>query len=611
MPARKKRTSVPPPAPAATPPGDDKPKSRKKTPLSAPVVEAESSVVPPSPAAEKSPTKPVPKGPAKKPAPRAPKAAPAAAPRAEATIAAPVAPPAPAVPHVSALTSSAPVADAATPYPLLTPGGEPVQVVHIAAELAPFARTGGLGEAVANLALQQVEVGLSASIIMPLYQQVREVANDFVAVGEPYEVMLGGRTHTAQLYESEGLRARQGEGKPRVYFISNAHFFDREGIYGDKNGDYGDNALRWGFFALAALNALPLVAEAPVMLHLHDWHTAMTAAFLRAYDVGKPYYRKTWTTLTVHNAGYQGHFPPETMAQVGLPWEFFNHNMFEWYGRMNLLKGGIACADVVTTVSPTHAHELRTAAGGFGLQEHFVAMRERFVGVLNGIDNHDWNPATDKFIAANYSLDSLTNKRKCKAALQNIFGLPQRPGTPIIGMSARMVAQKGLDLILGSPAFLSLDAQFIFLGQGEKRYVDILRELAAYAPGRIGVQTNFTVEQEHRLLAGADMIVMPSQYEPCGLTQMRAQRYGTIPVARRVGGLADTIDDNVTGFLFDEYTSQAFLSACARAIDHYRYPQVWTAMVREAMARDFGWHKSEARYRDLYRRAIASPRWRR
>lgn len=505
---------------------------------------------------------------------------------------------------------AAPVA-AAGPYPLQTPAGEPVQVVHVAAELAPFARTGGLGEAVANLALEQVKAGLKVAVIMPLYPQVREVVSDFVLVGEPFPVITGPRTETAHLLESQSLRARQGEGKPRVYFIANSHFFDREGIYGDKHGDYGDSAQRWGFFALAALNALPRVAEAPVMLHAHDWHAALAPAYLRAYDMGRPFYRKTWCTLTVHNAGYQGHFPTQAMAEVGLPWEFYNHHMFEWHGRMNMLKGGVACADVVTTVSPTHAHELRTAAGGFGLHEHFIAMRERFVGVLNGIDTTDWDPATDRYIAANYSITALANKRKCKAALQNIFGLPQKPGTPIIGMSARMVAQKGLDLILGSPAFLSLDAQFIFLGQGEKRYVDILRELANYAPGRIGVQTNFTVEQEHRLLAGADMIVMPSQYEPCGLTQMRAQRYGALPVARKVGGLADTIDDNVTGFLFDEYTAQAFQNACARAIDHYRYPQVWTAMVKEAMARDFGWHRSETRYRDLYTRAIASPRWRR
>jgi starch synthase len=507
----------------------------------------------------------------------------------------------------SALQVEAPLA----PYPLKTPADEPVSVVHIAAELAPFARTGGLGEAVANLALQQVRAGLKAAIIMPLYRQVMEVATDLVPVGDSYPVVVGPRTEQGQLYESASLRARQSEGKPRVYFVANGHYFDRDGIYGDKHGDYGDNAERWGFFCMAALNALPRVAEAPIMLHCHDWHTALAPAYLRAYDVGRPFFRKTWSTLTVHNAGYQGHFPTQNFGDLGLPGDFYSMHMFEWYGRVNLLKGGMACADVVTTVSPTHAHELRTAAGGFGLHEHFIAMRERFVGVLNGIDNNDWNPAKDPHIAANYSINQLSNKRKCKAALQNIFGLPQKPGTPIIGMSARMVAQKGLDLILGSPRFLSLDAQFLFLGQGEKRYIDILTELALRAPGRIGVQTKFTVEAEHRLLAGADMIVMPSQYEPCGLTQMRAQRYGALPVARRVGGLADTIDDNVTGFLFDEYTQTDFINACARAIDHYRHPHVWTAMVKEAMSRDFGWHRSEARYRELYRRAVYSPRWRR
>ena len=496
-------------------------------------------------------------------------------------------------------------------YPLISPQGKPVSVVHVAAELAPFARTGGLGEAVANLALSQVRSGLKVSIIMPLYRQVQAVVTDFVPVGDPYQVVVGPRTEQAQLFESASLRSRELEGKPRVYFVASGQYFDREGIYGDSNGDYDDNARRWAHFSLAALNAIPRISEAPTMLHCHDWHTALTPAYLRAYHPAHEFYRNTSTLLTVHNAGYQGHFPTDTMADVGLPWEFYNHQMFEWYGRMNMLKGGIACADAVSTVSPTHAHELRTAAGGFGLHEHFIAMRERFVGILNGIDNSDWNPATDPHIAYNYSRTRLSPKRQNKAALQRLFGLPERPGTPVIGMSARMVAQKGLDLILGSPRFLSLDAQFVFLGQGERRYIDVLTELAALVPGRIGVQTKFTVEQEHRLLAGADMIVMPSQYEPCGLTQMRAQRYGTLPVARRVGGLADTIEDNLTGFLFDDYTQADFIQACARAIDHYRHPQVWTGMVKDAMSRDFGWEKSEHKYRELYRRAIAMPHWRR
>lgn len=501
---------------------------------------------------------------------------------------------------------------AARPYPLQTPGGQPVSIVHVVAELAPFARTGGLGEAVANLAKAQARAGLQVALIMPLYRQVREVVSDFVPASDPFFVQVGPRAEYARLFESQSLRDRAGAGTPRVYFLENEYYFGgREGIYGDARGDYGDNDRRWAFFALASLNALPRVSQAPVMMHCHDWHTALAPAYLRAYEVGNEFFRNTWTVITVHNAGFQGHFPPQSMGEVGLPWEFFNHHMFEWYGKMNMLKGGMACADAVTTVSPTHAHELRTAAGGFGLHEAFVAMREKFLGIVNGIDNADWNPATDKHIAYNYSRAKLSPKKQNKLALQRIFGLPERPGTPVIGMSARMVAQKGLDLILGSPRFLSLDAQFIFLGQGEKRYVDILEELGALVPGRIGVQTDFTVEQEHRLLAGADMIVMPSQYEPCGLTQMRAQRYGTLPVARKVGGLADTIEDNVTGFLFDDYTQADFIAACARAIDHYRHPQVWTTMVKEAMGRDFGWEKSEVKYRELYRRAVHWPRWRR
>ncbi|MBL8958460.1 MAG: glycogen/starch synthase, partial [Gemmatimonadetes bacterium] len=205
------------------------------------------------------------------------------------------------------------------PYPLLTPAGEPVQVVHVAAELAPFARTGGLGEAVANLALEQVKAGLKVAVIMPLYPQVRTVVSDFVRVGDPFPVVVGARTEEVHLCESQSLRAREGEGKPRVYFVANAHFFDREGIYGDAGGDYPDSAERWGFFALAALNALPRIAEAPVMMHAHDWHAALAPAYLRAYDMGRPFYRKTYSTLTVHNAGYQGHFAAETLGKVGLP----------------------------------------------------------------------------------------------------------------------------------------------------------------------------------------------------------------------------------------------------------------------------------------------------
>jgi starch synthase len=485
-----------------------------------------------------------------------------------------------------------------------------VTVVHLAAELAPFARTGGLGEAVSSLAHYQALTGLTSIILMPLYRQVAQSTPDLEPVGDPFPVVVGPRTEEARIFESRALRTNPAQLKPRILFVQNAEYFDREQIYGDASGDYPDNHRRFAFFCLAALNTLPKVARAPIILHAHDWHAALAPVYLRVYDgePGRELYRQTSSVLTVHNAGFQGHFPPEALAELGLPAELFNFAQLEWYGRVNLLKGGMAFADAVTTVSPSHAHELRTPAGGFGLHDAFLSLRERFVGIVNGIDQHEWNPETDPHITARYTREDLSGKKRCKAALQRLFGLPQRGRTPIFGMSARMVYQKGLDLILGSPRFLSLDAQFLFLGQGERRYVEILTELARRAPGRIGVQTDFTSKAEHRLMAGADVIIMPSQYEPCGLTQMRAQRYGALPVARRVGGLADTIEDGVTGFLFDAFSTTDFLNACVRAIDHYRHPEVWQEMQRAAMSRDFGWERSEQRYLELYRRVLTSPR---
>lgn len=506
------------------------------------------------------------------------------------------------------------VASSPPPHPLASgPANEPVTVVHLAAELAPFARTGGLGEAVSSLAHYQARSGITSIIMMPLYRQVADVVADLEPVGDAFPVQVGPRREEGRLYESRALMDNPIQGRPRILFIHNTEYFGREHIYGDSRGDYRDNHRRFAFFCLAALNVLPRVARAPVLLHAHDWHTALAPIYLRTYDSNpdREFYRRTSSVLTVHNAGFQGHFPTEAMAELGLPWELYNFAQLEWYGRVNLLKGGLAFADAVTTVSPSHAHELRTPAGGFGLHDAFIGLRERFVGIVNGIDQHEWNPETDPIITSRYSRDDLSGKKRCKAALQRVFGLPQRSRVPIFGMSARMVYQKGLDLILGSPRFLSLDAQFLFLGQGEKKYVDILTELALRAPGRIGVQTNFTGTQEHRLMAGADMIIMPSQYEPCGLTQMRAQRYGSLPVARKVGGLADTIEDGVTGFLFDGFTTSEFLAACVRAIDHYHHPGTWQEMQREAMSRDFGWDRSEQKYRDLYRRVLGSPRFRR
>ena len=498
---------------------------------------------------------------------------------------------------------TAPTPLASPSAPLVRPDGTPAPVIHLAPELSPYARTSGLGEAVASLAKYQAASGIPVTVFMPLYGAVRE-RTEVQPVGAAFSVTVGSRIETARIYEPV---APVGTGAPRVLFVESELYFDRPGLYGDAAGDYPDNARRYALFARAVLFALPRVLpQPPSIVHAHDWQTALASIYLKTEYMAHPYYEGIRAVLSVHNAGYQGHFPEATVVDIGLPATLYNFRQLEWHGRVNLLKGGLVFSDLVITVSPTHAHELRTEKGGFGLDGVFVAMRDRFVGIVNGIDQDVWNPATDPLIPRRYSSDSLTGKKRCRIALQRATGL-SRWQAPIFALTARLVSQKGLDLILGDPGYFAFDAQYVFLGHGDDHYEATLMELAERAPSRIAVKLDFTDEFEHLLLSGADMCLMPSQYEPCGLTQMRAQRYGTIPVARRTGGLADTIEDGVTGFLFDDYTPADFMRAAMRAVDQFRDGDGWVAMMREAMARDFGWDKSAARYLSVYRRVLGLP----
>src|SRR5215203_1542953 len=482
---------------------------------------------------------------------------------------------------------------------LRTAAGQPVSVVPVPAEYYPYARTGGLAEAVSGLANFQRAAGLDVGAILPLYRTVRDADPDLEPVGQPFLVNMGSHAEEARIFRVAGPRAG-----PQVFFVEHLDYFNRPGIYGENAIDYADNARRFAFFALAVVTALPRLVPGPIVLHAHDWHTALSLVYLR-HTLRDGYSNETTAVLSVHNPGYQGHFPPEVMPQIGLPWELYNWRQMEWYGKVNFLKGGLAFADFVTTVSPTQAAELRTPGGGFGLHDVFTWLADRLVGVLNGIDQRSWDPATDSQITAQYSAENLEGKRRCKAALQRSFGLPQRRKVPLFGMTGRMVTQKGLDLILQSEELLALDAQFVFLGSGEQKYESALVQLATSAPDRVGVQLDFTDRLEHRLMAGADLFLMPSLYEPCGLTQMRAQRYGSPPIVRHVGGLADTVEDSVTGFAFDPYTPEAFQEATFRALDCFNHPSTWQTIMRQGMARDFSWERSVATYLDVYRRAVA------
>ena len=483
-------------------------------------------------------------------------------------------------------------------HPLKTAGGHPVSVVHVTAEYYPYARIGGLAEAVSGLTRFQMAAGINVAAILPLYRTVRDVEPDLEPVGQPFPVPMGSHTEEARIFRVAGHPTG-----PQVFFIEHLDYFNRPGIYGENAVDYPDNARRFAFFALAAVTALSRLVPGPVVLHAHDWHTALALVYLRT--VLKDRDSNVTTVLSVHNPGYQGHFPPEVMPQIGLPWELYNWRQLEWYGKVNFLKGGLAFADFVTTVSPTQAEELRTPGGGFGLHEVFIWLGDRLVGVLNGIDQRTWDPSTDRQITAQYSAEQLEGKRRCKAALQRSFGLPQRRRVPLFGMTGRMVTQKGLDLILKSHDLLAMDAQFVFLGSGEQQYETALVELASSAPDRIGVQLDFSDRLEHRLMAGADLFLMPSLYEPCGLTQMRAQLYGSPPIVRDVGGLADTVDDGQTGFSFVPYTAAAFQEATFRALDCFAQPSRWKPIVREGMGRDFSWERSVDTYLAVYRRALA------
>lgn len=471
-------------------------------------------------------------------------------------------------------------------------------VVHVAAEYWPIAQIGGLAEAVHGLAAHQQLAGSRVLAIVPFYRSIREAGLALEAVGRPMQVRVGRRDEQVRVFRW----VRTGE--PDVLVVDHPPSFDRPGVYGEDGSDYPDNAQRFALFSLAALRLLPEVVAAPLVLHAHDWHAALVLVYLRTLYEGIAPYCRMSAVLSVHNAGYQGHFPPESVAAVGLPAETYDWRRLEWYGRANWLKGGLSYADAVVTVSPTHAGELRTPVGGFGLHEAFTGLGERFVGILNGIDMRAWNPAADGLIPQRFSAVDRAGKHHCKASLQKELGLTLDPDTPLAVMSARLVAQKGFDLVLAGLVERFPDAQFAFLGQGEQRYEADVGALAQRFPGRVVLERNFHDALEHRLLAGADILLMPSLYEPCGLTQMRAQRYGVLPVARRVGGLADTIEHEYTGFLFEENSLDAFAGALRRALDVYRDPPEWDARVRRAMRRDFGWTRSVSRYLDLYRRTL-------
>lgn len=477
----------------------------------------------------------------------------------------------------------------------------------ISPEAAPLARTGGLGDVLGALPQALAQRGHEVSIFIPKYASIATGTVKLTSTGISPVVNLGGTTTTFTLD-----RVNSAEHTPAVYLVGNRQFFDRPDLYVDSRtgSDYVDNDQRFALFSLACLEAIRLLAQKVDIIHLHDWQAALVPAFLKTRFLGEPVFANVKTILTIHNIGYQGMFPGERFQQLGLPEGYFYPvtGPVEFFGKVNFLKAGIVLSDRVTTVSETYAREIQQSDEyGFGLEGVLRNRGADVVGILNGVDYSIWSPGRDRRIPRQYGLKNLSGKRECRTELVREAGLPVREKSPLIGMITRLADQKGLDLLAESvDELFALPIQMIVLGTGDQKYHELLTLWEKRYPDKLKVYLTFNDALAHRIEAGADLFLMPSKYEPCGLNQMYSLRYGTIPIVRRTGGLADTVVDydpqsrTGTGFVFDEYSGEAMVDAIRRAIEVFPKKRKWNEILKAGMTADFSWGMSAAKYESLY-----------
>jgi starch synthase len=486
-----------------------------------------------------------------------------------------------------------------------------MRIVLCSSEAVPFSKTGGLADVTSALAKALAAAGHQVTLIVPHYPQIQKGKSPqpLVATGQPLSIWLGGRMVTGNI-----LWSTLPGTDVTVLFIDQPEFFDRPALYGDASGDYGDNCARFCFFSRAVMEACRTLVLRPDVLHANDWQTGLVPALLEAEYRSQPGFETTGSVFTIHNLAYQGHFWHWDFPLTGLDWRYFNPHQMEHWGGLNLLKTGITFANKVTTVSPTYAWEITTPLGGMGLDGVLAERANDLVGILNGIDPDEWNPAIDPHLPTNYDATTVFERKpRCKEFLQKELNLPVRPDVPLFGLVGRMVDQKGFDLIAtAAEQMLQLDAQFCFLGTGDPRYESLVRHLANSYHGKVAAVIGFDNGLAHRIEAGSDAFLMPSRFEPCGLNQMYSLAYGTIPVVRSVGGLKDTVVDanpkhlflgTATGFRFDDYDANGLLWAVRRAADLYPKKNLWHQLMRTGMAQDFSWSKSAKRYEEVYRQA--------
>jgi len=485
-----------------------------------------------------------------------------------------------------------------------------MKIYWIVSEVTPFAKTGGLADVAGALPTALAALGHEVRVAMPLYQSVVRERFDIRPTDLRLAISVGARVRDVRVWEGA-----LPEGRVVVYFVECAPLFDRGELYHEAGRDYPDNLERFSVFAQAALSLLPALSWQPQVLHCHDWQSALACAHLAMGAAGsQPFFAPLATVLTIHNLAYQGLFPKAQWPLTGLPEAAFTMNGLEFYGQVNCLKGGLVSADGLTTVSPTYSREIQTSAFGCGLEGVLRARTEDLAGIVNGIDPHEWNPKTDPHLAARFGPGQLAGKAVCKLQLQQRSGLAEHNGL-LIGMIQRLTEQKGVDIFLeGVPRLLALPLQLVLLGTGEPSYHEQLQQLAKQYPGRLAVHLTFDEALAHQIEAGADAFLMPSRFEPCGLNQLYSLRYGTVPIVRRVGGLADTVVDvtpassaarTATGFVFKDYTASALVDAVARAVAAFRDHTLWSGLMATGMQQDVSWERSAQEYVTVYERALA------
>jgi starch synthase len=486
-----------------------------------------------------------------------------------------------------------------------------IRVLIATSEVAPFAKTGGLADVCGALPAALKREGVEPIVMMPAYRSALKSGLPMEPTGVKFDIPIAGKVASGEL-----IRSELPDGTT-VYLVRQDDYFDRPELYRENDDDYPDNCERFVFFCRAVLESLRLLEFQADLIHCNDWPTGLIPAFLRLEYEQAQGYQDLASIMTIHNMAYQGVFWHWDMLLTGLDWKHFNYHELEFWGNINLLKAGLVFADALTTVSPKYAEEIQCEPFGCGLEGLLQARSDDLSGIINGVDYDVWNPKIDSFLPAQFDQSNWrSGKAKCKAKLQNELGLPVDPAVPLIGLVGRLADQKGWDLVADvmQQWLPSESAQWAILGSGDASYHELLSQLASDWPQKVGCKLAFSNELAHRIEAGCDMFLMPSQFEPCGLNQLYSLKYGSVPVVRATGGLADTIM-NVTpetleagsanGFSFQQYVTSSLEQTLRCACEVYtERPEQWGQIVETGMAQDWSWDSSARKYADLYRQTI-------